>query len=158
MGEATIRAALFGRDGVRSVQCYHCGHEQEAPARAQTISCIGCFKQISVPDIAVRALHWGGSLRSCGCITVHKRARVVCQSLIAVGDVTVHGHLEADVRAGGTVYVGPEAVLKGSVRATKLIVEPGAEMTGGPFVVPGSFIDRVKTASTGTLVGVTAAK
>ncbi|GAB4383965.1 MAG: hypothetical protein Kow0022_05120 [Phycisphaerales bacterium] len=147
MSEATMRTALFGRDGVRRVQCYHCGHEQDAPARAQTISCVKCFRQLSVPDIVVRALHWGGSLRTCGCVTVHKRARVVCQSLVAVGDVIVHGHLEADVRAGGAVYVGPEAFLKGSVRAGRLIVEPGAEMVGGPFVVPGSLIDPVRATS-----------
>ncbi len=145
MCETTMtRSALFGRDGVRGVMCYHCGHEQEVPSRAQTATCLACFKQLSIPDIAVRALHWGGGLRTCGEIMIHRKAKVVCQSVIATGDVRILGHLEAEVRSGGTVYVGPEAVLKGAVRAAKLIVEPGAEMSGGPFVVPGSFIDAVK--------------
>lgn len=150
MTDTTIRSALFGRDGVRCVQCYHCGHEQEVPSRAQTTSCPNCFKQLSIPDISVRALHWGGGLRTCGQVMIHRRARVVCQNVIAVGDVVVHGHLEADVRCGHTVYVGPNAVLKGAVRAQKLIVDPGAELSGGPFVVPGSFLDPVCTFPTAT--------
>lgn len=145
MSETIVtRSALFGRDGVRAVRCYHCGHEQEVPSRAQTTTCLTCFKQLSIPDIGVRALHWGGGLRTCGEIVIHRKAWVVCQSVIASGDVRIFGHLEAEVRSGGTVYVGPEAVLKGAVRAGKLIVEPGAEVSGGPFVVPGSFIDPVK--------------
>ncbi|RMH11257.1 MAG: polymer-forming cytoskeletal protein [Planctomycetota bacterium] len=143
---SSIRAALLGRDGSRLATCYHCGHEQEAPVRAQTISCRACFKQISIPDIHVRALHWGGSLRTSGEIIIDRKARVVCQSVIAAKNVRVLGHLEADVRAGGAVYVGPEAVLKGAVRAQKLIIEPGAQLTGGPFIVPGSFIESSQPA------------
>lgn len=154
MSEANVtRSALFGRDDLRSVRCYHCGHEQEVPGRAQTITCLACFKQLSIPDIGVRAMHWGGGLRTCGEIVIHRKARVVCQSVIASGDVRILGHLEGEVRSGGTVYVGPEAVLKGAVRAAKLVVDPGAEVSGGTFVVPGAFIDPVKVIPTAASAG-----
>lgn len=131
--------------------CYHCGHEPEIAPRAQSASCGRCFGQLKTADISVRAMHWGGSLRTTGSVLVQRKARVVCGEIVAGEGVKILGLVEADIRAGGAVHIGSGAELKGSVRARVLIVEPGAVLTGGMVRVPSAFVaaERVVGALAG---------
>lgn len=138
---SSIRKALLGLEAPRQVRCYHCGHEHEIAPRAQSVSCGRCFRQLHTADISVRAMHWGGSLRTTGVVVVQKRARVVCSDIVASVGVRLLGLVEADIRSGGLVYIGPEAEVKGSVVASGLIVEPGAVLTGGMIRVPGDLVE-----------------
>lgn len=140
---SSLRRALLGLESARSVRCYHCGAENEVSPKAQSVSCRACYQQLNTADIAVRAMHWGGSLRTTGVVVIHRKARVVCHDIVASLGVRVLGHVESDIRSGGPVYLGPEAEVKGAVRASKLIVEGGALLSGGPCCVPGAFIVSV---------------
>ncbi len=144
---SSLRRALLGLESARSVRCYHCGEENEVSPKAQSVSCHACYQQLNTADIGVRAMHWGGSLRTTGVVVLHRKARVVCHDIVASLGVRVLGQVEADIRSGGPVYVGPEAELKGAVRASKLIIESGAIVSGGPFCVPSPFVlgDSVRT-------------
>jgi hypothetical protein len=142
----SIRAAVVGRQGVVLVRCYHCGREGEVPSRAMTVGCPHCYKQLNLEDISVRAMHWGGSLRTTGVVIIHKRARAVCNDVVSSCGVRILGSLEAAVRSAGPVYVGPNAIIKGSINAPTWIVEPGAQLIGGPFRVPGCFIEAAPGA------------
>ncbi len=137
----SIRSAIVGRQGTVPACCYHCGNSIKIPASAMTVTCPECYKQLNLEDISVRAMHWGGSLRTTGVVIIHKKARAVCNDVIASQGVRILGSLEASVRSAGPVYLGPNATVKGAINAPKLIVEPGAQLLGGPFRVPGAFIE-----------------
>lgn len=137
----SMRTAVIGRLGVRTVRCYHCDHECQVPAQGMTVTCSHCYKQISLEDISVRAMHWGGSLRTTGVIVIHRKARAVSQEVVASLGVRVLGTLEANIRSGGPVFIGAAATFKGAINAPRLIVEPGAQLLGGPFRVPGCFVE-----------------
>ncbi|MBZ0170741.1 MAG: hypothetical protein K8E66_00020, partial [Phycisphaerales bacterium] len=51
--------------------------------------------------------------------------------------------------SGGPVTIGPRARFKGAVWAPALRIEPGAEVDGGPFVVPSDPLGRVAVNSSG---------
>lgn len=139
----SLRRAVLGDSGVRDARCYHCGQSIEIAPMARSVSCPQCHQQLNTVDITVRAMHWGASLRTTGTVVIHRRAKVVCNEIVASVGVRVLGTVEADIRSGGGVVLGPDARLKGSVSGSKLIVDPGAELSGGMVSVPGGFGDGV---------------
>ncbi len=149
----SLRRAVLGDDGVRAVRCYHCGERIEIAPRARSVSCSLCHQQLNTVDIVVRAMHWGTSLRTAGSVVIHRRARAVCHEIVASVGVQVFGTVEADIRSGGVVVLGPEASLKGSVHAAKLIVDPGALVTGGMVCVPAGFGESVVRAGDCAVAG-----
>jgi cytoskeletal protein CcmA (bactofilin family) len=143
---SSIRKALLGLEESRRVRCYHCDHSQEIAPRAQSVSCSRCFQQLHTADVSVRAMHWGGSLRTTGVVVVQRRARVVCSEIVASLGVRILGAVEADIRSGGPVFIGPEAEVRGAIGATRLTVEPGALLAGGMIRVPAPLVDPARAA------------
>ncbi len=127
--------AFFQRNTRKTCRCYRCGRDFDLPAKAQTASCPHCHKHLQVDDVVVRSLHWGGDLCSCGDITIAKKARAQCKQVLASGSVTVLGTLEATVKAGGPVRIGPGATFRGRIDAPGLHIDNGATLEGGPFRV-----------------------
>jgi hypothetical protein len=124
-------------DGERMVRCYHCGAHIFVDCGTRFCCCDSCRRRVNTGDIAVRAMHWGSSLRTAGVVLIHRNAQVVCSEIVASLGVRVLGSVEADIRSGGVVVVGAGASLCGMVRAERLVVEPGAKVSGG-MVCAGS--------------------
>jgi len=128
----------FNQLGIETVavRCYHCGSETSIAAKAFSAACEGCRKSLDITDIRVKGHHWGGVLMTCGRINIGRKAEVTVTMGIASLGADVMGRFAGVLVSGGAVTIGPKAVFSGAVWARSLRVEPGARVSGGPFVVP----------------------
>jgi hypothetical protein len=126
--------------GPKTVQCYHCRHRFEVSGRAESTSCPGCNKPLYVGDIEVKpGKIYGPSkeVRTCGRITVHKRGRMMAESVEAHGGIDCQGTLEARrIVTGRPVRLGPKARYKGDLRGPAFVVEKGARVLPSLLAVP----------------------
>lgn len=123
-------------DRKRLVRCYHCGKWHEAPGRSINTACPHCYRQLSVQDIRVRTTTWGGTMVTCGSLSVERYGRVQARLIVACEGATIEGAIEATLISGGPVRLGPFAVVRGGIRAPAMTVEPGAVMIGARVEVP----------------------
>ena len=119
-----------------SVCCYHCGGTAGISARAMTAVCEHCRKSLEISDVRVKGHHWGGVLLSCGRVSIGRKADVTCTLAMGSLGADVLGRFSGVLVSGGPVSIGPKAVFQGAVWAPSLLIEPGAVVGGGPFVVP----------------------
>lgn len=130
--------------GPHQVQCYNCRHRFEVSARAQSTSCPGCNRPLYVADIEVKPGKINGpskEVRTCGKIIVHKRARMMADTIEAHGGIECHGVIDArHVIAGRPVILGSKARYKGDLQAPALIIESGAQVFG-VLAVPSDPLD-----------------
>jgi hypothetical protein len=119
-----------------TVRCYHCGCDASVSSRAMTARCGECGKNLDIPDIRIKAHHWGGVLVTCGRVSIGRKAEVTCTLAIASLGADVLGRFSGVLVSGGPVSIGPKARFSGAVWAPSLHVEPGAQIRGGPFVIP----------------------
>lgn len=126
--------------GPKTVQCYHCRHRFEVSGRAQSTSCPGCNKPLIVGDVEVKAGKIHGpskEVRTCGKVVIHKRARMMAESVEAHAGVRCEGTLEARrVVSGKPVRLGPKARYKGDLDAPALAIEKGARVQPSMLRVP----------------------
>lgn len=137
-------AAILGRLSGRSVRCYLCGEWFRTAARAETASCTHCNRQVQVQDMTVRDSAWCSAVTCCGRITVQRRGIVRARIIVACHGVKILGRAEGALYCGGPVFIGKEAIFKGSINAPSLEIESGALVDGGPFYVPDQPIGRVE--------------
>ena len=116
--------------------CYHCGLDARISARAMTARCEHCGKNLDIPDVRIKGHHWGGVLVTCGRVSIGRRADVTCTLAIGSLGADVLGRFNGVLISGGAVSIGPRARFCGAVWAPSLRIEPGASVSGGPFVVP----------------------
>jgi bactofilin len=138
-------SAMAALDDERLVRCYHCGADICVETGARFCCCQSCGVRVNTEDILVRAMYWGENLRTAGVVVIHRHARVVCSEIVASLGVRVLGRVEADICSGGVVVVESGAELHGSVRAERLIVEPGATLSGGLVCGPGELEVQERT-------------
>lgn len=131
--EPELRAAAVQTS---AIVCYHCGRVSSVSAMAMSASCAHCRKSLDVHDITVKGPHWGGVICTCGRITIGRKARATAKMAVASLGVDVLGQFQGLIVSGGPVSIGPRARFTGAVWAPSLVIEPGAEISGGPFVVP----------------------
>lgn len=126
--------------GPKTVQCYHCRHRFEVSGRAQSTSCPQCNKALIVADIEVKPGKIHGpskEVRTCGRIVVHKRARLMSETVEAHGGIDCQGTLDAKhVLTGRPVRLGPKARYRGDLEAPALIIEKGARVDPSMLRVP----------------------
>lgn len=134
---------MAARRAFKAVRCHHCGSWIDVPGRSQTSSCPRCYRQITTADVHVRKVHWGGSLRTCGRLFVGERGRVITKLAIASAGAEIRGSFEGLLVAGGPVLVAATGLVRGGIRAPRLIVEPGAILEGGPFALPADPIGSI---------------
>lgn len=147
-GDPVIRSASVQTS---AIVCYHCGEISSVSARAISASCEHCRRSIDLGDIVVKATHWGGVLCTCGRLTIGRKARATAKMAVASFGVDILGQFQGLVVSGGPVSIGPRAKFTGAVWAPSLLIEPGAEVNGGPFVVPSDPLGRVEVnSSTGS--------
>src|SRR3954470_6666743 len=120
----------------RPVQCYHCRHRFEVSPQTMSTSCPKCSKALVVEDVTIKVAYSVRKIQTCGRLVVEKKGRVIAHTILAQGGVEVEGVLEGNVMSGGTVKVGAKAQWKGDCAAPSLVVELGARIDRGYFVIP----------------------
>ncbi len=120
----------------RAIQCYHCRRQFEISARAMTVSCPGCARQLRVEDIVITNTQSYSRLQTCGRILVKPKGRIIADLVEAHDGIDVRGVMEAKAVRSGPVVIGAKAKWKGDCRASSLTIELGAVVSGGYFVIP----------------------
>jgi predicted RNA-binding Zn-ribbon protein involved in translation (DUF1610 family) len=119
----------------RTIVCYFCKHALEVSTRTITHSCPACNKRLVVEDITIKTLYSVVKLQTCGRLIVEPKGHVIAQHVDAQLGVDMQGQMEASVRSGGPVRIGPKARWKGDCKAPSVKIEPGAKIEAGAFTI-----------------------
>jgi cytoskeletal protein CcmA (bactofilin family) len=132
MGKGKVKARAAEK---KTIGCYLCGRRFDVSARAMTVSCPTCHRQLMVEDVTVKGHRAVTHLPSCGTITITARGRVVAKKVM--GDVAVlcDGTVEGDIESSGFVRIGRKAKCHGAIRAGRLEIAEGA-IIDADIVVP----------------------
>jgi bactofilin len=112
-----------------SVTCLHCGQSQPVARKALSIVCKFCHKSLRMEDLPIKDYQARRSVETCGVVTVEKKGQIVADRVLC-GGMVIRGKVKATIRSAGPVLVGPDAEIKGDVRAPTLAVGPGAILEG----------------------------
>jgi hypothetical protein len=116
-------------DDRHSISCLYCGKPQEVARRAMSITCKFCHKPLKLEDIAIKQYEARRQIATCGVVTVEKKGSAITDS-IKCGGLIVRGKVKGTIESVGPVLIGPEAELKGDVKAPTLAVGAGAVLEG----------------------------
>ena len=112
-----------------TIVCLHCGKPQEVGRKAMTITCRHCNKSLRLEDLRFKEYQARRVIETCGIVTVEKKGNVVTDRIIC-GGLIVRGKVKGAILSYGPVLIGPEADLKGDVKAPTLAVGAGAALYG----------------------------
>jgi hypothetical protein len=112
-----------------SVTCLHCGQSQPIARKALSIVCKFCHKSLRMEDLPIKDYQARRSIETCGVVTVEKKGQIVADRVLC-GGMVIRGKVKGTIRSAGPVLVGPDAEIKGDVRAPTLAVGPGAILEG----------------------------
>lgn len=112
-----------------SITCLHCGQSQPVARKALTVVCRYCHKSLRLEDLPIKDYQARRSVETCGVVTVEKKGQIVADRVLC-GGMVIRGKVKATIRSAGPVLVGPDAEIKGDVRAPSLAVGPGAILEG----------------------------
>lgn len=118
-----------GSDDQSSVVCIYCGQSQPISRKAQSLVCKFCHKSLRLQDWPIKTYEARRAVETCGVVTVEKKGQVVAERILC-GGLVVRGKVKGTITSGGPVLVGPEAEIKGDVRAPSLAVGAGAILDG----------------------------
>lgn len=128
-GAASVAARITAPvQSQRHVRCYHCGSEFPIPAKALTLSCPSCFKRVGLQDIYVRKTAHAAKVETCGVIFIEKKGWLSATCIRAGEGIEIQGRVDGNVVSDGPVVVGPRAVVRGSLRAPRVVIDPGATL------------------------------
>ena len=119
----------------RAIRCYHCRKSFEISARAMTVGCPKCGKQLLVDDIVVKTTQQVRKLQTCGRIIVQPKGRVVADLVEAHEGIECRGLVRTKGYSGGPVLIGAKATWRGDCTTPSLAVEAGAKIEDGLFAV-----------------------
>lgn len=122
----------------REVRCYRCAEPFNVAIKAMSASCPHCYTRIDVSDIVIRHAQWGGRIETCGSITIGRKGRAQASVVIAGGAVQILGVFEGALTSGGPVYLGDRSLIRGSVRAPNIHIDPGAVIDDARLEIPGN--------------------
>lgn len=117
-------------DDRSTIVCLYCNRPQEVGRKAMSITCKFCNKSLKLQDIAFKAYESRRVIDTCGTVTIEKKGNVNVVDKINCGGLIVRGKLKGTIVSRGTVFVGPEAEIKGDVTAPTLAVGAGAILEG----------------------------
>ena len=120
----------------RDVVCYRCAAVLPVSGYAESASCPKCAGNLRLLPLEITKGHWGTSLLTTESIIVHPEAQVIANLTVASGDITIAGSVHSMCIAGGTVTLAQTGELRGGVRAARVIIEPGARITGSVIESP----------------------
>jgi len=127
----------------QTISCLFCGKPQEVGRRAMSITCKFCHKSLKLEDISVKTYEARRNIATCGVVTVEKKGNAVAD--IKCGGLIVRGKVKGTVESHGPVLVGPDAEVKGDVKAPSLAVGAGAVLEGHYVIGPTSECDPSRT-------------
>ncbi|MCR9074423.1 MAG: polymer-forming cytoskeletal protein [bacterium] len=120
----------------RDVVCYRCAAVLPVSGYAESASCPKCAGNLRLLPLEITKGHWGTSLLTTESIIVHPEAQVIANLTVASGNITIAGSVHSMCIAGGTVTLAQTGELRGGVRAARVIIEPGARITGSVIESP----------------------
>ena len=113
----------------QTINCLFCGKSQEVARRAMSITCKFCNKSLKLEDIAIKQYEARRLIATLGVVTIEKKGSAITDA-IKCGGLIVRGKVKGTVEAHGPVLIGPEAEVKGDVKAPTLAVGAGAVLEG----------------------------
>ena len=113
----------------QTINCLFCGKSQEVARRAMSVTCKFCNKSLKLEDIAIKQYEARRLIATCGIVTIEKKGSAITDS-IKCGGLIVRGKVKGQVESHGPVLIGPEAEVKGDVKAPTLAVGAGAVLEG----------------------------
>ena len=113
----------------QTIVCLFCGKSQEVARRAMSVTCKFCNKSLKLEDIAIKQYEARRLIATCGIVTIEKKGSAITDS-IKCGGLIVRGKVKGAVESHGPVLIGPEAEVKGDVKAPTLAVGAGAVLEG----------------------------
>jgi hypothetical protein len=116
-------------DDRQVIVCLYCDRPQEVGRKAQSLTCKFCNKALKLQDVPIKAYEARRSIETLGVVTVEKKGNVQAERILC-GGLVVRGKVKGNVMSRGPVLVGPEAEIKGDVKATSLAVGAGAILSG----------------------------
>ncbi len=125
--------------GPKTVSCYHCGHRLEISLRTMSTHCPSCQKTLLVEDIVVKSYKGVINFETCGRLIVRRKGHAVAQNrIVAHEGIEVEGRLQCiEALTGGEVRLSKRSVWRGDLKAGTLVVEEGAVIREGYFLVEG---------------------
>lgn len=130
-----VRTPLHSRiDGMalpartRIARCCFCRGMMRVSARALSVSCPHCHKQISLEDLRIIGSHPGKTLATCGDVVVEQSARL--NVALTARRVTVLGRVNGPIKGGEFVEIGTTGHVRGDIEAPKIVVRDGAMIEG----------------------------
>lgn len=131
----------------KRIVCSHCGHDFVVGGRAMTLTCPSCYQPLTLEDVIVKTVRWGGRIETCGMLVVERRGQVFAKSVRSSLGIEIAGVLQADVRTNGPVIIRDRARFKGDCAAPRIHIEEGAIVEGGKFsIVPHALQQGVSPA------------
>ncbi len=114
----------------QTITCLYCGKPQNVGRKAMSITCKFCNKSLKIEDVTYKQYESRRSIETLGMVTIEKKGNVVVVDRILCGGLVVRGKIKGKVESRGPVLVGPEAEIKGDVKAPTLAVGAGAILDG----------------------------
>lgn len=112
-----------------TIVCLYCEKPQEVGRRAMTVTCRFCNKSLRIEDIRIKEYQARRLIDTCGVVTVEKKGQAIVDK-IHCGGLIVRGKVKGAIVSRGPVLVGPEAEIRGDVKAPTLAVGAGAILEG----------------------------
>jgi hypothetical protein len=113
-----------------TITCLYCAKPQEISRRAVTVTCKYCNRSLRIEDIRIKDYQARRTIDTCGIVTIEKKGQAVVVDKIHCGGMIVRGKVKGAIVSRGPVLVGPEAEIRGDVKAPKLAVGAGAILEG----------------------------
>ena len=114
----------------QTITCLFCGKPQQIGKKAMSVTCKFCHKSLKLEDVTYKQYESRRSIETLGLVTVEKKGNVVITDRVLCGGLIVRGKIKGKVESRGPVLVGPEAEIKGDVKAPVLAVGAGAILEG----------------------------
>jgi hypothetical protein len=112
-----------------TIVCLYCSKSQEVSRRALTVTCKFCNRSLKLTDEPIKAYTARRNLDTCGVVTVEKKGQIVADQILC-GGLVVRGKVKGAVLSRGPVLVGPEAEIRGDVKAPTIAIGAGAILEG----------------------------
>ena len=114
----------------QTITCLDCGKPQAIGKRAMSITCKFCNKSLKLEDMAFKQYEARRAIETCGMVTIEKKGNVTVTDKVLCGGLVIRGKLKGSINSRGPVLVGPEAEIKGDVKAPTLAGGAGAILDG----------------------------
>jgi hypothetical protein len=113
----------------QTIFCLHCEKPQEVGRKAQTITCKFCNKSLKLQDYSVKGYEARRAVEFVGVVTIEKKGNLISDKVLC-GGLIVRGKVKGQISSRGPVLVGPEAEIKGDVKAPTIAIGAGAILEG----------------------------